>query len=263
MIDMERLLEVLVSILLILALAIAVFPNLLKIQDLSIPKSLLPQFLTATTTTIIKETPSYDGTSHEVVMYVPAIDDEGRGAALTLSVQAQPGEGRILTDINNLFFWIDTQNSIRIAERVAQNITNVDISKIDLIYNVKTNASAIEGPSAGAALTIATIAALENKDVKSDVMITGTISPDGTIGPVGAVSEKAKAAKDIGMKIFLVPRGQSVQKIYQPSQKCETLGPLQYCSTEYTTKVVNITSITGLDIKEVSNIQEALKYFLK
>lgn len=264
MFDMERLLEVLVSVLIIIVLAVAIFPTSFKIQDLILPKEKLPQFLSVTTTTIIEETPSTpEISSREVLMYVPAVDDNGNGTALEISVQARPGEGRVLTDINNLFFWVDTQNSIRVAERVAQNITKADISKIDLIYNVKTNASVIEGPSAGAALTIATIAALENKDVNHDVMITGTINPDGTIGPVGGVDAKAQAAKDIGVKTFLVPAGQSIQRTYKPTQVCETNGFIQYCSTEYTAKVVNITKVSGIEVKEVTNIQEALKYFLK
>lgn len=262
MIDMGRLLEILVSVLIILVLVTYVFPDSFKIQDFVIvPENGFPQLLATTTT--IKEATSSDGTSRTVLLNVPAVDDSGKGVALTLSVQSRPGEGRVLTDINNLFFWVDTQNSIRVAQRVAQNITKIDISKIDLVYDVKTNASAIEGPSAGAALTIATIAALENKNVNPDVMITGTINPDGTIGRVGGIDSKAQAAKEVGAKIFLIPAGQSVQTTYQPSENCETIGPLYYCNTEYKSTTVNITSVSGLEIKEVSDIQEALKYFLK
>ena len=68
------------------------------------------------------------------------------------------------------------------------------------------------GPSAGAALTIATIAALKHDSIRSDVVITGTINADGTIGQIGGVLEKAQAAKDIGAKLFLVPVGQGVRR---------------------------------------------------
>lgn len=261
---MEKLLEALISILIIVVVAAAIFPGSFNLQNLFMAKENLPVFSAAsTTTTITGQAPSSVTAPREVQMYVPAVDDSGKGAALTLTVQAQPGDGRILTDINNLVFWTDTQDSIRTAEQVAQNVTNVDLSKIDLIYNVKTNATSIEGPSAGAALTIATIAALEGKTPNPNVMITGTINPDGTIGPVGAVDAKAQAAKEIGATTFLVPEGQSVQKTYEPSQNCQTIGPVSYCSTDYQTKTVNITTVSGLNVKEVSNIQEALKYFLK
>jgi len=96
-----------------------------------------------------------------------------------------------LVNVDNLLFWVDTQYSIRTAKYVAEDIANINASDIDLIYSIETNASVIEGQSAGAALTIATIAILENKTLKSDVIITGTINPDGSIGSVGAILAKA------------------------------------------------------------------------
>jgi predicted S18 family serine protease len=77
---------------------------------------------------------------------IPAIaniNGKKTGVITTLKVSAIPGEGRTLTNIENLLFWIDTQSSIRVAKHVAQRITNKDISKIDLIYTIKSNASII------------------------------------------------------------------------------------------------------------------------
>jgi len=202
-------------------------------------------------------------TSNVVKLPVPAIDEEGNGVLTMLVVEAVPGKGRVLTDINHLLFFIDTQNSIQIAKAVAQNITGIDTSKIDLIYQIETNASAIGGPSAGAALTIATIAALENKTLNQKVGITGTINLDGSIGPVGGIEEKAKAAKEAGIEIFLVPEGQGTQVSYTPKRECKKIGPILYCTTEYLIKKVDVSESVGIKVKEVSNIQEALKYFLE
>jgi uncharacterized protein len=197
-----------------------------------------------------------------VALKVPAVDNEGNGVVTTLLVEAQPGQGRVLTDINNLLFWVDTQYSIRIAQRVAQNITKINVSNVDLVYAIETNASLIEGPSAGAALTIATIAALENKTLNQSVMITGTINPDGSIGPVGGVEEKAKASKDVGATLFLVPEGQGTEVSYKPVQKCEKIGPITYCTVTYKTEKTDISKSAGITVKEVSTVDEALKYFL-
>jgi uncharacterized protein len=161
-----------------------------------------------------------------------------------------------------LLFWIDTQYSIQIAKKVAENITKINVSSVDLIYAIETNASLIEGPSAGAALTVATIAALENKTINQSVMITGTINPDGSIGEVGAVAEKAKASKDVGATLFLVPKGQGTEINYKPVQKCEKIGPITYCTVTYTTEKIDISKSIGIEVKEVSTIEEALKYFL-
>jgi len=201
-------------------------------------------------------------TFRSVSLYVPAVDNEGNGVTTTLTVEEKPGRGGTLVDVNQLLFWVDTQHSIRIAKRVAENYTKLDLSNIDLIYSIETNASVIGGPSAGAALTVATITVLENKTLNPKVMITGTINSDGTIGPVGEIVAKAKAAKDVGATIFLVPGGQAVQTYYMPEEKCQKFGPVTYCTTEYKAKKIDVSKDAGITVKEVSNIDEALKYFL-
>lgn len=196
------------------------------------------------------------------IIHIPAVDDQGNGVVAVLKVQAIPGEGRALVNINQLFFWVDTQFSIRVAKNVAENITGLDLSKTDLIYTIETNASVIEGQSAGAALTIATILTLQNKTINPHVIITGTINSDGTIGPVGGILAKAQASKDTGATLFLVPDGQGTQTNYKPIQKCQKFGPITYCTTEYKTEKIDISKDAGIEVKEVSNIEEALKYFL-
>jgi uncharacterized protein len=158
-------------------------------------------------------------------------------------------------------FWVDTQYSIQVAKAVAENVTKINASNYDLIYSIESNASIIGGPSAGAALTIATIAVLKNEKLKSDVMITGTINEDGTIGEIGGVLEKAKAAKDIGAKLFLVPKGQGEQTFLKPDEKCVKRGSFTFCETTYQPITVNIGNDTGISVIEVSNITEAYKYF--
>ena len=206
--------------------------------------------------------PSQSILSNTVTVNVPAVDNEGNGIVAKLKVQAIPGEGRILTNINQLLFCVDTQYSIRVAEMVAENMTGADLSKVDLIYTIETDASLIEGGSAGAALTIATIAVLQNKTLPHDVMITGTINPDGTIGPIGSVFAKAQASKEVGAKLFLVPEGQGSQVNYSPEKKCEQVGPVTFCSTEYKPERLDISKDAGIEVKEVSTINDALKYFI-
>lgn len=194
---------------------------------------------------------------------VPAVDEEGNGVVTWLVVDVMPGEGRTLADIDQLLFWVDTQHSIQVAKAVATNYTMLDISNLDVVYAIDTEATLVEGPSAGAALTVATVAALYNDTLDPDVMITGTISPDGTIGPVGGVLEKATAAEEVGADTFLVPKGQSIQVSYSHEKECERVGPFTYCHTNYVPERVEIAEEVGIDIIEVQNIAEALKYFLE
>jgi uncharacterized protein len=193
---------------------------------------------------------------------VPAVDENGNGIATILSVQVIPGSGKVLANIDKLLFWTDTQNSIRTARSVAANITGIDLSTYDIIYTIQANASAVEGPSAGSALTVATIAALKNKKVNQSVMMTGTINHDGTIGPVGNILEKANASKQIGAELFLVPLGSSVQTTYKTEKYCEQIGPTQICTTESIPQKIEVSKAIGIEVKEIISVEEALKYFL-
>jgi len=193
---------------------------------------------------------------------VPAVDQEGNGVATILDVQIVPGSGKTLTNVDKLLFWTDTQNSIRTAKAVAEEITNESLNDYDLIYTISANASVIEGPSAGAALTIATIAAIQKREINQSVMITGTINHDGTIGPVGEIIAKASAAKSIGAELFLVPLSQSAQISYTSQKYCERIGFGQICTVEQIPQKVDVSEKAGIAVKEVKTVEEALKYFL-
>jgi len=231
----------------------------------------ISNFLTETEITSAQNTSTQTETSTEsqqvnsrtITISIPAVDDQGNGVITKLKVQALSGEGRTLVNVDNLLFWVDTQFSIRTAKEVAENVTQIDLSGVDLIYGIETNASVIEGESAGAALTIATVAAIQNKTVNQSVIITGTIDSNGDIGPIGGVIAKAEAAKDAGATLFLVPDGQSIQVNYIPERKCEKVGPITYCKTDYRQETIDISKDIGIDVKEVSDIQEALKYFIE
>jgi uncharacterized protein len=195
-------------------------------------------------------------------LLLPAIDNEGNGVAVDLLVETKPGNQRILTNIDKLLFWVDTQFSIQTAKEVAEKLTDTDTEDIDIIYSLDTDtATLIGGPSAGAALTIATIAVFQNKTLDESVMITGTIEPDGTIGPVGGIFQKATAAKEIGATKFLVPLGEGTEIRYKPVEECTETVNFVYCETNYQRTEVDISESVGLDVIEVSTIEEAMLYF--
>jgi len=193
---------------------------------------------------------------------VPAVDQEGRGVATILQVQVVPGTGKALVNIDKLLFWVDTQDSIRTARAVAEKVIGKNISRYDIVYTIIANASVVEGPSAGASLTVATIAALQGRKTDSSVMMTGTINHDGVIGPIGGVLEKARAAKEIGADTFLVPVGQSVEITYERRRHCERIGIADYCTIETVPKKRSIEDEVNITVVEVADINDALNYFL-
>ena len=75
----------------------------------------------------------------------------------------------------------------------------------------------IDGPSAGALLTVGALAALRGDALDPAVTMTGTISSDGGIGPVGGIDAKVQAAAREGFTTVLVPPGASAQAAAPPS----------------------------------------------
>jgi len=155
----------------------------------------------------------------------------------------------------------DFQGAAMAAARVVCNLLNLSFSSYNFYFKVVGPAVIVGGPSAGVAMAVAVYSALTGQPINRSVMVTGMISPDGTVGPVGGVYEKAQAAARAGAKVFLVPPGQSVVVTYRTVVR--RVGPFRFYTTQPVT--VNLTEYAarelGLRVVEVSTIEEALRYF--
>ncbi|MFZ8855267.1 MAG: S16 family serine protease, partial [Thermofilaceae archaeon] len=99
----------------------------------------------------------------------------------------------------------DFQGAAMAAARVVSKLLNVDFSRYNFYFKVKSDSVIVGGPSAGVAMAVAVYSALTGIPVNRSVAVTGMISPDGSVGPVGGVYEKAQAVAQYGAKVFLVP----------------------------------------------------------
>jgi hypothetical protein len=70
----------------------------------------------------------------------------------------------------------------------------------------------VDGPSAGGLMTSAVLAALLGDEINKNVTMTGTINPDGTIGPVGGIPQKIDGVKKAGKTKMLIPSGLRYQE---------------------------------------------------
>jgi predicted S18 family serine protease len=178
-----------------------------------------------------------------------------------IEVTVMPGTGSIFLTLNNILSRHDTQESIRTAYEIASIYTNKSFDDIDIIYNLVADASMLQGPSAGAAFTIATIAAIDNLELKENVRITGTINHDGSIGPAGKIKEKAIGSKEDGANILLVSMGTSTE--YIEKEVCNDYGLFEnYCQIDYIPQTIG-EDIENLEIIEVRYIENALKYMIE
>lgn len=97
------------------------------------------------------------------------------------------------------------KDSVFNAAAVIRQLSGKDISNYDVHINVIGGGN-IDGPSAGAAICLAVLSAIEERPIYQDVAVTGEISLQGKIKPVGGVVEKIFGAKQAGMRLVLVPQ---------------------------------------------------------
>lgn len=88
------------------------------------------------------------------------------------------------------------------AAAVATLASALDPATVDVSYRVTGQ---IDGPSGGAMLTVGTLAGLRGDTLRRDTTMTGTISPDGSVGRVGEIPAKLRAASKAGYTKVLLP----------------------------------------------------------
>ncbi len=184
--------------------------------------------------------------------------DTHSGVIGKVHVELKEGNGNVLVNTNP-FVESTTQYSVREAVKVAESYTNINIANRDIIVYFDINGTLIGGPSAGAAITAATIAAIENKEVRQDAVITGTIEGGGHIGRVSGVFEKAVAAEENGMELFLMAEGQGV---YEQRIKKEEIFGFTFVRV-YSTPVDLKEYMKGkMEVEEVSTIGDVVAYMV-
>lgn len=181
------------------------------------------------------------------------------GVILTAEIELREGEGRSLINTQPKI-GIDMQTSLRTAVTVAENVTGISLQSTDVVLTITGEKSVeiVDGPSAGAAVTCAVIAAITNTPLLPNVYITGTINPDGTIGRVGGILEKANASANQGAALFLIPKGQRELVEYRP----KTFEPIPgFTITTYEAYRVDLIEYLKkydfqMTVLEVSTIEE-------
>jgi len=132
----------------------------------------------------------------------------GQAKLATLTVELMPGKGRLLISVPP-YENEDTQMSAMNAKLAAERETGYDLSQVDIIFSIEADVEVVTGPSAGAAMAVVLVAAIENRWVRQDTVVSATIEGYGRIGPVGDIKKKIDAAKEAGFRLFVVSIGQA------------------------------------------------------
>ena len=103
---------------------------------------------------------------------------------------------------------------VKLGERDGKGylgIATQDLVRSMFPVDVSIDTQRVSGPSAGLAFTLAIIDDLTPGDLTDGrkVAVTGSILPDGTVGTVGGVAQKAITAREHGAKLMIVPAGEA------------------------------------------------------
>ena len=98
------------------------------------------------------------------------------------------------------------RDSVFVAASVIRKLTGLDLQNYDLHLNVVGGGN-IDGPSAGAAILVSLLSAVTGFPVRQDWAITGEISLQGKLKPVGGIGEKLYGARLAGIKNVIIPAG--------------------------------------------------------
>ena len=96
------------------------------------------------------------------------------------------------------------KDSVFNAASVMRQLTGRDIHDYDLHVNVIGGGN-IDGPSAGTAILAAIVSAVTGAAIRQNVAVTGEISLQGELRPVGGVFEKAYGARQAGISTLIIP----------------------------------------------------------
>ncbi len=184
------------------------------------------------------------------------------GALLNISVEIRPGKGRVLVQTTPLM-GVVFQDAANTAVFVAENNTGRQLSSSDIIFSITApdQIPGVDGPSAGALMTLLTISAIDsNTRLNDSITLTGTIDNEGNIGPIGGVLEKAKAAETGGKTLFLIPSENRELVTYKYVDR--KFGG--FTVTERVAETVDakeyIEKNVGIKIEYVDTIEDVLRY---
>ena len=130
------------------------------------------------------------------------------GDLLTIEAAVMPGKGNIIRtgSLGDVM-----KESVEAARSVVRSragrlgIKDEMFEKRDIHIHVPDGATPKDGPSAGAAMTLAFVSVLTNIPVKAGVAMTGEITLRGEVTAIGGLKEKLLAAHRGGIKTVLIP----------------------------------------------------------
>lgn len=132
-----------------------------------------------------------------LIRWTPRISAQPTPLRVSLSEDIPGGTGKLL------------RSSAWMAAMVASLELNIPLANGTFEIEARGR---IDGPSAGAAFATGLICLLQDIKFPADLALTGSLAPDGSIGPVEGIPQKLAAAKAAGLRRVIVPACQPIAK---------------------------------------------------
>ena len=129
-----------------------------------------------------------------------------------------------------------------LAALVSAELLDSDLRDYRISYNWS---GLIDGPSAGGLMTSGILSLLLGDSFPGNATMTGTINPDGTIGPVGGIAQKIEGVAAAGFTRLAIPLGN--RESYN------------VCSGEVE-DMLEVGRQHGVEVAEVGDIREAYAF---
>jgi ATP-dependent Lon protease len=106
-----------------------------------------------------------------------------------------------------------------------------------------------DGPSAGVTLVTALVSVLTGRSVREDIGMTGEVTLQGRVLPIGGVKQKVLAAHRRGLKTVILPKANEVDLDEVPQ---EVRDELKFELVDHVDEVLQLAFESGLEIESAT-----------
>ena len=131
------------------------------------------------------------------------------GDLMVIEALRMPGTGRLtvtgqLGDVMRES--VDAAYSYVRSRAHTLGVEDIEFKEVDLHVHFPAGAIPKDGPSAGAAVTLAIASVLSRRPVRRDIALTGEMTLRGKVLEIGGVKEKVMAAYRAGLRQVILPK---------------------------------------------------------
>ena len=142
------------------------------------------------------------------VLVVEATEMAGKGLTLTGQL------GDVMSESATIAL------SLRALARRLLHDVDASVAEREVHVHVPAGAIPKDGPSAGVTMTVALVSLMSGRAVRADVGMTGEVTLQGRVLPVGGIKQKVLAAHRAGLTDVILPAPQRRRPGRAPRQRC-------------------------------------------